>query len=511
MLRPILLLFALATLAHPAPGALAASALSIAVPVQPTQPVHPVHPAQQDVELEKRKTEAGNDVTKLWKLYEWCRETKRDKDGKAILRKIVKLDPLHKDANVALGHLFHDGKWFTTQKQLDEYKQAQDLAEKKAQGLVQWKDQWVPAEDVPYLERGLVRDANGDWSTPEDAQKLAEGWTRQDLEWVSPEEKSKLEAGLWKCGDEWLSLADADEYHADLAAWWRIPYPRFHLYTTRERDYANDRIKRELENAYDELVRAYGGPVPRPIRVVVLRDKDQYSQFANGDEAAGRNTTDARGFSSVHHAYFADQNFEVSAAGPVFGVGVGYWDTASTDGPKWGVHSVRHALGLSFAEALDPSTKTLEKHAKSPMRAEALWDAFYAEKRIPAWFMYGAAAYAERYYRDTTVDAGGDPLWARKWSVSNIQARGGLRQLKQILDFDLTVEGGADSEKLINEAGLLVAYLLDGGNAALAPKFAKFQEAVRTAQEKKAVADATKALETELLKHEDALKAFAGL
>lgn len=490
---------------------LSVSALS-APGLEPQPAPGPTTPrAAEDVEFEKRKTEAGDDTTKLWKLYEWCRDSRREKEGKTILRKIVKLDPGHKDANIALGNVFYDGKWFPNQKKVDEYKKEKETAEKTAQGLVPWKDQWVPAADVPFLERGLVRDANGNWADPAEAKKIEEGWVRQDLEWIPPAEKENVGKNLWKCGDQWLAIQEADEYHSEIGQWWRIPFERFHLYTTCERDAAMQKVKRELENGYDELVRAYGAAPSRPIVVIVLRDGAQYSSFATGDEAMQRPTTDALGLSSVHHAYFADQNFEPSGDSPVLGVGVGYWDVSSDKGNKWGVHSVRHALGLSFAEALDPSTKTVEKNRKSGLKPDQFWDAFYAEKRIPNWFRYGAATYAERYYRDNTVGIGGDPLWARKWSVGNIQARGGLRQLKLILDFNLTVEGGADSEKLINEAGLVVAYLLDGGDAALTEKLKKLQEAITTGKEKKVVAEAAKALEADIVKHEAELKKFAGL
>lgn len=468
-------------------------------------------PAAEDVEFEKRRTEAGDDVTRLWQLYEWCRETKREKEGKVVLRRIVKLDPTHKDANVALGNLFYDGKWFPNQQKIDEYKHAQEVAEKTARGLVQWKDDWVPAEDLPFLQRGLARDPSGNWVDPESAKKLAEGWALQDLEWIPPAEKENVDKGLWKCGDEWLSIADADTYHSELGQWWRIPFARFHLYTTCDRDTVNQRLRAQLENAYDDLVRAYGAALPTPPVVIILRDKDQYQTLAAGDEDAGWTTTDVRGFSSIHHAYFADQSFEAEEEAPLLGVGVGFWDSSSEDGNKWGVHSVRHALGLSFGEAFDPSPKTLEKNLKTPMKPKAFWDSFYAEKRVPEWFRYGAAAYAERYYRDNTVGVGGDPLWAKKWSIANIQARGGLRQLKQILDFNLTVEGGVDSEKLINESGLVVAYLLDGGNAAVTDKFKKLQAAITSNKDKKAVAEAAKALDAEILKSDADLKKFAGL
>jgi hypothetical protein len=469
-------------------------------------PAPTVVQAKTDVEYEKRKTEAGDDPTKLWKLYEWCRDSKREKEGKLILKKIIKVDPNHKDANVALGNLFYDGKWFANQKKIDEYKVEAEAAAKKAQGLVQWKDQWVPAEDVPFLDKGLVRDPSGNWVDPVRAAKLAEGWIEQDLEWIAPAEKENVEKGLWKCGDAWLPIAEADTFHAEIEHWWRIPFLRFHVYTTCERDVAIQKVKPQLENAYDDLARAYGQKPEAPIVVIVFRDKDQYSNFAAGDEDAYRNGTDALGLSSIHHAYFAEAAYDAEDLDHVLGVGVGYWDVSSKDGNSWGVHSVRHALGQSFAEALDPSPKTIQKDAKTPLK-NGFWPSFYAEKLIPKWFRYGAAAYAERYFTDSGQK---DPQWARKWSISNIQSRGGLRQLKQVIDFNLTVEGDKDSEKLINEAGLVVAFALDGGNAAVGEKLKKFQEALLT-KDKKAVDDAAKAFEAEILKHEADLKKFAGL
>lgn len=462
--------------------------------------------AKTDVEYEKRKTEAGDDPTKLWKLYEWCRDSKREKEGKLILKKIVKVDPSHKDANVALGNLFYDGKWFANQKKIDEYKLETEAAEKKAQGLVDWKGQWVPAEDVPYLDRGLVRDPNGNWVDPERARKLAEGWVEQDLEWIPAAEKENVEKGLWKCGDAWLPVIEADEFHSEVDHWWRIPFERFHIYTTCERDVVIQKVKPQLENAYDDLVRAYGRKPERPIVVIVLRNGDQYSNFADGDEDAQREGTDALGLSSVHHAYFAEAAYAPTEENKVLGVGVGYWDTSTKDGNSWGVHSVRHALGQSFAEALDPSPKTIAKDAKTPLK-NGFWPAFYDEKSIPKWFRYGAAAYAERYFREDGVK---EPLWARKWSIGSIQAHGGLRQLEQVLDFNLTSEGDKDSAKLINEAGLVVAFLLDGGNAAVGGALKKFQDALAS-KDKRAVGDAAKLLEADILKHEADLKKFAGL
>lgn len=436
----------------------------------------PVAVAQNpdDAEYEKLKNEAGKDVSKLWKLHEWCKERKRDKDAKAALKAILKIDPNHKEANIAAGNVNYDGKWFPSQAKVDEYKKEKERQEKLDRGLVEWKGEWVPKEDLPYLEKGLVRDDAGNWVSGEDAQKIKDGWVKQDLDWVSPEEKGNIEKGLWKCGDKWLSLAEADKYHAEMAQWWRIPDARFNLLTTCDRDVAIQKVKRHIDAAYDDLEKLYGTKLTSPINVIVFRNQKQYSSYAAGDEEEQRPGTDALGHSSLHYAFFADVAFDANT-GEYLAAGAGYWDASSDDGNKWGVHSVRHAIGQSFGEAIDPSPRALEKLKKTP-RFDA--KAFYGEKKIPSWFRYGAAAFAERYYYDTTVGIGGDHLWTRKWSVDSILKKGGLRPLKQIFEFTITADPD-DARKLINESGLVVAFILDGKCAPVTEKFKAVQAALR--------------------------------
>src|SRR5262245_59519423 len=50
-------------------------------------------PQQGDPEFERRKKEAGNDVDKLWDVYKWCKDKKKDPEGRQILRAILKLEP----------------------------------------------------------------------------------------------------------------------------------------------------------------------------------------------------------------------------------------------------------------------------------------------------------------------------------------------------------------------------------------------------------------------------------
>lgn len=463
-----------------------------------------------DAEYDKRKNEAGKDLAKLWKLYEWCVAEKRDKDAKATLKAILKVDANHKEANVASGHVFLDGKWFTSQKKADEYKKAKEEEEKKAQGLVSYKGEWVPAEDVPFLERGLVRDDRGNWISADEAKKLAEGWSRQDLDWIDPKEADKVAAGLWKCGAEWLPLDKANEYHNAIGDWWRIPGDKFTFYSTIDRDTLTKRVAETAGYAYADLEGFFGmKPKLAPI-VVLLRDAEQYGSYAAGSEEDERPSAEIEGLSSIHHAFYADIAFEAPTdpRSTYLGAGVGYWDAAAKDGDKWGVHSVRHAAAQSWLEAIDPSLKWIDK-----LRKDGKVDprGFWEEKRLPRWYRYGAASYAERYFADPTVKQGGDKQWARKWSVGNIASKGGLRQLKQIFDFKLDASMGGDGAKLLNEAGLLVAFIQDGGSTPVQEKNKAFLEAFRAGKEKKALDPLARALEAEISKQEAALKAWAGL
>ena len=64
-----------------------------------------VREARDDDEYDKRRKEAGDDVAKLWELYEWCDAYGKKKEARKTLIRIVKLEPNHRDAREALGHV----------------------------------------------------------------------------------------------------------------------------------------------------------------------------------------------------------------------------------------------------------------------------------------------------------------------------------------------------------------------------------------------------------------------
>jgi hypothetical protein len=468
----------------------------------------PAHaPASQEdprKEFERRFKAAGEDVDALWDLHLWADAYGLAKESRACLRAIIKHHPSHAKARAALGHVEYDGQWFPSESALEKYKkeEAQRLA--KERGLVQHKGEWVPAEDLPYLQRGLVRDDEGNWISAKDLERLRSGWRRQDLQWIPPDEVSRLAQGLWKCGEEWKSLDEANRFHSEPERWWVVPTRRFLLHSTCDRQViesalqATERVPREIE-------RTFGLAVSAPVPVVLLRDARQYGRFASGEQGAGG--AEVRGLSSVHHAFFADAWISPQAEGS-YGAGVAYWDASSEERSAFGPFAVRHAAALSLIEAIDPSPKTLAKVVKKGSMDARDIDAFWAEKRIPEWLRYGAATYAERYYIDSFVAQGGNPHWVREWSVSNLQRRGGLRPLAQVFDSRLGVEDKADSEKLISERGLVVAFILDGG---CEPVIQAHQAFVQTLKEGKDPAKALDKLSKQILQHEPQLRAFAGL
>lgn len=488
--------------------------LLAAVPVSAPLDVSPSGPqaeapasliAVQDLkeEYEKRRAEADGDKAKLWKLVDWCEANAMPKEQRSCLRAIVKLDDNDKKAHEMLGHIYYDGQWFTNQKKADAYRKKQEEKIAKEQGLVRYGDGWAHPDDIPFLERGMVKTPDGSWVDPEELKRIEEGWRQQDLTWIPPAEFEQLDKGLWKCGDEWLSLEDANAYHAELDRWWTIPGDYFHLYTTLPRNVAEEAMT-NIQQTYRDLVRIYGLRPSTPPHVLLLNSFEQYNAFAAGTES--RPGTDVFGFSSCHGSFFADAWF--GEGRKYMGAGVGYWDHRTSDGASFGRLFARHAAGQSFGEAVDPSPKTIGKMTSSDRQISAEdFEAFYGEKKVPFWFRYGAASYVERYYVDSFVGQGGDPHWARKWAVDNILRRGGLDSFDKIFEMALD-PGDPESEKLISQAGLLVAFTVDGECKPVIEKHGAVKAALKSG---KGVEKAFEALEKAIVQNEDALRMFANL
>lgn len=448
---------------------------------------------------------AGADVARLLQLAKGWTEGKRADAARLAYKRVLEIEPDNAAARAGLNHQFYDGRWFEGHTALFDYKRAEDERMAK-KGLARLRDTWVPIADAPFLRLGWAKDGKGAWQHPlakirqqRELEMLARGCQQQDLEWVDPADFEAWKSGLWKCGDQWLDTAAANAWHADPARPWYVASEHFVISTTVERERV-EWCKWYADQTYPELVRLFGiAPGSRPSAVdllgpngdkpelVVWNSLPQYNKFANTG-------AEVEGFSSLHYAFFADALFDDSVKPAAYAaVGCGFWDNGSKALDAFGQHSIRHAAALAFVEAIDPSWKALGDTAMGTQAKSTA--AFWAEKRIPRWLRYGAASYVERWFVDKTVGDGGNPRWSREWAQASMKKDGGLRDVQKVFEFKLSLADAPGSTRLIHEAGLLVAYVLDGEDKQVQRAHQALQQALRSgAPTGAAVAELQKAL-----------------
>lgn len=462
----------------------------------------------QDLELRAAAKDAG----KLAALAA-ARSAKGDEEGAAAAWKaVLEVDPANEAAHKALRHHRYDGKWFETYAALSTYQREEARRMRDEKGLVRLGDAWVPERDLPFLRMGWQRAEDGAWLRPGDAERLAreaafraEGREQQDIVWVHPDEFDEWRAGKWKCGDAWLSTEEADAWHASLDRPWQVPGEHFLVTSTAPRETVLWAAW-HADRTQADLVRIFGLVPPARPEVVVLRTLDQYNTFAGGD-GVSRQPTEQTGHSSIHFAFFAESWFETATTPPSWrGAGVAYWDAADPELAPFGLHAVRHAAALAYVDAIDPSWTTVAatiagEHALLPVAD------FWSEKKIPAWLRLGAASYVERFFVDREVVEGGDPLWARAWAIANLARQGGLEPLDRVFACELDTADPATSARRIAQAGLVVAFVLDGPCGQVVDAHADWKEALADGGD---LAQATGALVAAITANEAKLRAFAG-
>jgi hypothetical protein len=471
-----------------------------------------------DPQITAKIAAAGKDIAKLLELAAACSMSGAEEDAKKVYRRILELDAQNEAAHKGLGHSFYDGKWFDSIASLVKYKRDED-AQMKKKGLARWKESWVPEGDVPYLQMSWIKDARGAWAHPLDlerAKQVAEwqaaGWKfrADDDSWIAPADFDKWQALRWKCGDDWLDMTEANAYHAKLEHPWRLEGEHFVVSSTSEWETAN-LARWHADRIYADLVRLFGvEPATKP-RFIVLSSLAQYNQ------AAGNQGTlwESEGFSSIHGAYFADCTFDFLSKPPRhLACGVSYWDRQDAKSAPWGPFLLRWAAAQSFVDAIDPSWSAvgtwIAKEGKDDI--ETFKGPFWGEKLIPRWLRFGAASYAERFLKNPEAPEGSDPWSLRAFAFSELAKAGKLHSLAEVFEFKLSTENAENSVRLYQEAGLVVAYLLDGGaqDADLAKKHQAFKESLK-GRKRADVNAACAALQAALAKHERDVKKFAGL
>ena len=344
-------------------------------------------------------------------------------------------------------------------------------------------------------------------ATADEKRLLKDGWVRQDLAWIPPDEAELVEQGLWKVDGEWLDLDGANRRHGGIHSMWRIPSRRLLVHSTAGRATAL-RAMAEMQSALDDLKLVFGAEPEYPLAVAVMRDEEQYDRLAFGDPDGRRPPTHVARLHIVHSAYFAESWFErVDGDHEYRGMGVCYWDTYAPYGDRFGRHAARLAVGLSYANALDPSTKAI-RSARKEGPPPGYYEAFFEEKVMPDWLRYGGAVYAERFFEDETVGPDGDPWWARAWSIDNLRQKGGLRPLEEVFAFPVDPDDRDGSLRLYIECGLLVAFMVHGD---CAPVVEQHEKLKRTLERGRLHPRTITDLQEALIENEAQLRAFAGL
>ena len=463
--------------------------------------------AERDADYDDRLSDAAGNAESLWQLYEWCNANGRTARGYAVLNKILRVDPDHLEARAALGHVHSPVQWFTSQAALDRFEATQDEETARAKGFVQYKGLWIHPEERSKASKGWTKDhETGVWFSPADRKKLAAGWLLQDLEWIAPEEADRVDEGLWKVDGEWLDLTRANQRRSRVYSKWRIPSAKITLHSTADRATSLWAIQ-VMEQALHDLNKVFGAEPPLPLTVGLMRDEEQYDRFAFGDPDGRRAATHGARLHTIHSAFFAESAFpKVEGEREYAGMGVCYWDAFSPNGNLYGIHSARLATGLSYGEALDPSPKAVRKALSSGPGRE-YYESREEEKKLPAWFRWGGAVYGERYFYDRFAAEGNDPWWTRKWSLENLNNRGGLRPLAEVLECNLDPDDREDGRKLLIELGLVVAFLVDGDCEPVQEAHEKVKAGLVSGR---LHANHVKALEEALLAHEAELRAFGG-
>lgn len=484
----------------------------------PAQPSASVLEAIDDAEVDAKIAALGRDVPKLLELAGTYAAANKYEDAKKVYKKVLQIDAENEAAHKALNHQLYDKKWFESFAELAKYKR-EEAARMKTKGLVRWKEEWVPEGDLAYLKLGFEKDAGGAWAHPAAIakEKQAAEWKAagyrfraDDNSWIAPDDMPKWAAVQWKCGDQWLDTAKADEYHSQITSSWELVGEHFEVWTTCDWD-TGKWVRWHADKAFPELVRLFGVEPKHKPHFFVLKNLEQYNQ------AAGQTPilVETEGFSSLHGAYFADAFFDTGVKPPLYlGCGVSYWDRKDPKLDSWGPKWLRFAAAQSFVEAIDPSWNAISTWISDEGgRDFATYPVpFWSEKKIPRWLRYGAASYVERYMKNPEVADGSDPWNLRAFAFGEVKKAGGLSKLDDVYAFKLDIKDVAGSARLYQDAGLVVAYLLDGaaGEKELAEKHTAFQAALKSGAKGEVTAAVT-ALQKALAKHERDIKKFAGL
>jgi hypothetical protein len=103
-------------------------------------------------EYHQRAPATDNTPAAQWNLAEWCRQNNLTRERLAHLRRVIELDPNHRQARALLGYQFQNGEWIT---KADAHRR---------DGYEFYRGKWRPPQEIEILEsRGRQELAEKEW------------------------------------------------------------------------------------------------------------------------------------------------------------------------------------------------------------------------------------------------------------------------------------------------------------------------------------------------------------
>jgi hypothetical protein len=383
-------------------------------------------PAQLKQELRTKETAAKKDPDALFEVGKWAGEKGLAVEAKRIFQAVLKIKPDHEGANLGVGNVQFEGKWWPAKEAAALQKKAQ-AAEYAAKGMVDVGGVWVEKEQVDDAKRGVFHHEN-QRVTREEKLALLEGKVRHPDtdELIDPKFLEKAQSHYYPVGGEgrWVDEKEADTYHSDVKRPWIIRSSHCTLVSTLPLQKLLP-LKQMADRGVDLAGRLLNGaeptPANRPLLVIAATD----TEYREWGTAVGDGTDAASAFLMSDQA-----SMKVPFQGEVRAA-ICVWHK------DWGPYNVRHGAALAYLHGLC---------------ADAGAD-------VPLWVQHGFGSYASRFESDR--DAG----WFGKQHVQ----KGGVRNLKAFFA-SFAINGEMESKDIdynLYQAGLMFSFAAHGGDAAV--------------------------------------------
>ncbi len=382
------------------------------------------HPDVARKELAKIEAAAGRNPAAMMKAADYAKEHGLPEEAKRIWQSVLKLDPKHEAANLALGNELLDGVWMTVADAAKARKRAHD-AELEAKGLVEVGEIWVPKEQAEDAKRGIFR-VGDQVVTKGEFVEMTNGKVRHPItgELIDAKDLEQAKSRHFPIGKDgrWVDEAEADKHHGDLGRPWVFRSPQTVFLTTLPIA-KFEAIKTHAERAMARLGPILGFATPLPANrptILIASSQGEYRKL-------GTSMGDA---SSAFGAFLAQEGvqFSVPLQGDVRPVCC-LWD----DG--WGPYNLPHGVGLAYVSAFCAELDT----------------------EVPLWFLHAMGAYASRFESPETG----------AWFAQRLAKAGGLKDLGPWFRA-FTIDGTMEFDELdasMTQAGLLIDFCVNGRDA----------------------------------------------